>query len=397
MKILVVCQYYSPEPFRIADICEEFVRQGHEVLVVTGVPNYPEGKIYPEYKRRQKRDEIINGVRIHRCFTIGRRHNALFRFLNYYSYAFSSSRYASHLKEKFDLVFVNQLSPVIMAKAAIAYKKRHRVPMVLYCLDLWPESLTIGGIRPKSVIFRHFYKVSARIYAQADRILVSSKSFSKYFQEKFGIFDTVYLPQYAELIFRPDACQKKPDSTVDLMFTGNVGTAQKVDTIIHAAHKTRHLLQLRWHIVGDGSELSRVKALCGALGLTSVIFHGRQPLEKMPIYYAMADAMLVTTQKKQAVSMTLPGKIQAYMAAGKPILGAADGETARIILEAGCGLCCAAEDAQGLANIAVEFVRQRTVQSYGKQAEEYYRKAFAKEIIIKKITDILSENVAKSG
>ena len=119
MKILVVCQYYHPEPFRISDICEELTKQGHEIFVITGIPNYPMGVIYPGYEKGQKRDEIINGVKVHRCFTIGRKSGIIKRILNYYSYAISSTLYASKIRDEFDLVIVNQLSPVMMAYAGI--------------------------------------------------------------------------------------------------------------------------------------------------------------------------------------------------------------------------------------------------------------------------------------
>lgn len=156
MKILVVCQYYYPEPFRHPDICEELIKRGHEVTVVTGLPNYPMGEIYEGYRNGKKRDEVRNGVKIHRCFTIGRRHGVLFRFLNYYSYAFSSARYVKRLSGEFDVVFVNQLSPVMMANAAFAYKKRYGTKVVLYCLDLWPESLVAGGIKRGSLVYNIF-------------------------------------------------------------------------------------------------------------------------------------------------------------------------------------------------------------------------------------------------
>ncbi len=391
MKILVICQYYSPEPFRISDICEELVKKGHEVFVIAGVPNYPVGKIYKEYRYGNKRNEIINGVRVHRCFTIGRRSGAFFRFLNYYSYSFSSAIYTSLLREDFDVVFVNQLSPVMMARAAISYKKRHQTRMVLYCLDLWPESLTVGGIRKGSVVYRFFHKVSKKMYSKADQILVSSKSFSKYFRDEFGITNTSYLPQYAETVFSAEKCRKEPGDTIDLMFAGNIGIAQSVDTIIYAAEKTRDIEKLYWHIVGDGSELVRLKGLSQALGLSNVIFHGRQPLEAMPKYYSMADAMIVSMQKNDVISMTLPGKIQTYMVAGKPILGAIDGETTTIIAEAKCGLCCEAEDVNGFANIVRSFVENFSSQQYGYCAWDYYNRMFSKEIIINKLSGILGE------
>lgn len=169
-KILVVCQYYKPEPFRISDICEEMVRRGHEVHVVTGYPNYPEGILYEGYGKGKHIDETINGVKIHRCYTVPRQTGTIKRMLNYYSFAISSTTYVLSKKCKasdgkaFDVVFCNQLSPVMMAYAAIAYKKKHKIPAVMYCLDLWPESLIAGGITRGSVIYKYFHGASKRIY-----------------------------------------------------------------------------------------------------------------------------------------------------------------------------------------------------------------------------------------
>lgn len=391
MKILVVCQYYSPEPFRISDICEELVKKGHEILVITGVPNYPEGRIYRDYRHGKKRDEIINGVRVHRCFTIARRTGVVFRFLNYYSYSLSSAIYTSLLREEFDVVFVNQLSPVMMARAAIKYKEKHKKRMILYCLDLWPESLVVGGVKKGSMLYNFYHKVSEKMYTKADQTLVSSKLFTNYFCEEFGIEDALYLPQYAETIFDAEHCRKKPNGTIDLMFAGNIGVAQSVETIIYAANMTKDIENLNWHIVGDGSELEKIKKLSCTLGLSNVIFHGRQPLEAMPKYYAMADAMLVTMQKNDIISTTLPGKVQTYMAAGKPIFGAIDGETAMIINEAQCGLCCGAADYQGLANIIRDYAVHYNTQQYGSCALDYYNKTFSKDVIFKKLIDSLNE------
>ena len=185
-RILVVCQYYYPEPFRISDICEEMVRRGHEVQVVTGYPNYPEGVLYDGYGKGKHIDEVINGVKVHRCFTIPRETGMVKRLMNYYSYPLSS---ASFVRSKacvasdgkpFDVVFCNQLSPVMMADAAIAYKKKHKVHVVMYCLDLWPESLIAGGITRTSPIYKFFHHVSKKIYRQMDKILITSRMFSEY-------------------------------------------------------------------------------------------------------------------------------------------------------------------------------------------------------------------------
>lgn len=375
MRILVVCQHYSPEPFSISDICEQLVKFGHSVTVVTGIPNYPMGKIYAGYRHGQRRDETISGVNVHRCFTIGRRSGVLFRLVNYYSYMLSSTHYVRRLSDDYDVVFVNQLSPVMMANAGIKYKQKHHIPLVLYCLDLWPESLCVGGICKNGLIYRYYHRVSKKIYSKADKILITSRSFADYFIGEFGIADTIFLPQYAENVFEPEACKKAPDTYCDIMFAGNVGAAQSCDTIISAAKLTREVPNIRWHIVGDGSELDRIKE--AASGLDNVIFHGRKPLDEMPKYYAMADAMLVTMSKDLISSNTLPGKVQSYLAAGKPIICAADGETARIIQDAQCGFCGEAGNAEQLAANAVllsKIEKYKMADNSRHYYEQYYNK-----------------------
>lgn len=392
MKILVICQYYYPEPFRLPDICSELVKQGHEVTVVTGVPNYPMGKIYPGYGHRQKRNEVIDGVKVHRCFTIGRRSGPLFRMLNYYSYPLSSSRYVAKMKEEYDVVFVNQLSPIMMADAAIKYKKKHGTRLVMYCLDMWPESLTAGGIGTDSAIYRHYRKVSAKIYRQADELLISSKSFRKYIVDEFGIADEKikYMPQYSEELFTPETCSKAQDENIDLLFAGNIGTVQSVETIVRAAAATRDIENLRWHIVGDGSDLENCKKLAEELGVESITFYGRKPIEEMPKYYSMADAMLITMEVNDSISRTLPGKVQTYMAAGKPIIGAINGEAADVISEANCGLCTNAENSDGLAELVREFCSERKITEYGENSRSYYVNVFAKDAAMRILEESLS-------
>lgn len=382
MKILVICQYYYPEPLRITDICEELVRAGHDVTVVTGTPNYPMGNIYPGYENNKRQDEIVNGVKVHRCAIHPRKTGVIHRVWNYYSYPYVSSKYISQLDDSFDVVFINQLSPVLMAKAGIQYAKRHNKKSVLYCLDLWPASLGVVGLNT-GAIYKWFHRVSQKIYRSVDKILISSQSFSKYFAEEFRIEDTVYLPQYAEDAFVPECCRKIPNDYIDLMFAGNIGTAQSVDTIIKAAALCKDIPNLRWHILGDGVELENCKILAQKLE-APVIFHGRKPMNEMPKYYAMADAMLVTMKKDPVISLTLPGKVQSYMAAEKPIIGAIDGETYKIITESACGFCCKAEDEVGLASCVKRFMENRAID-FGKNGRLMYTNHFSKDVFIRKL------------
>ena len=397
MKILVVCQYYYPEPFRITDICEELVKRGHEVTVLTGIPNYPEGEIYQGYGYMKKKEEIKNGVNIKRCFTIPRKKGIVYRFLNYYSFAISSSvrvllnKIKTKDNEEFDMVFVNQLSPIMMAYAGIIYKKIYNKKLVLYCLDLWPESLVAGGIKRETLIFKAFHKISKKIYQNCDQVLVTSKMFIEYLLKEFQLEKDKlqYLPQYAEAIFKPEECTKKTNQTIDLMFAGNIGKAQSIETIIMAANECRDIKNLYWHIVGEGSELDNIKKLVKKLGLPSIVFHGRKPLSEMPKFYSMADAMLITMEKDPIISMTLPGKIQTYMAAGKPIIGAIDGETSMVIKESFCGYCSKAEDYIELAKNVKKFINNiNQKDKLSKNSFLFYKENSNKDIFFKKLTKI---------
>ncbi len=384
MNILVICQYYYPEPFRLSDTCEELVRQGHSVTVVTGTPNYPMGEIYPGYENGQKSDEVLNGVQIHRCKTAPRKTGAVNRLKNYFSYAAESKKYIKTLSDEFDVVFVNQLSPVMMAEAGIAYKKKYGKKLVLYCLDLWPESLCVGGIKKDSLIYKVFDRISRRIYRSADEILITSRSFKEHLSQKFDISEDkiTYLPQYAEAQFL-DLKEKEPTEDFNLVFAGNIGAAQSIDTIIKAARILKDE-KILFHIVGDGSEFENLKAL--AADLPRVIFHGRKPIEEMPKYYEMADAMLVTLTKDPIISLTLPGKVQTYMAAGKPVVGAIDGETALVLNEAQGGYCGRAEDEKALAENILALMHSGKATEIGKANREYYLANFSKEKFIENLT-----------
>ena len=382
MKILVICQYYYPEPFRISDLCEEMVRRGHEVTVVTGEPNYPEGKIYPGYEMHSRTDEVMGGVQVHRCPIIPRRTGAFFRLLNYFSFPFSAKRYLRQLFKNnadFDVVFVNQLSPVMMAEPAITVKKNRGLPVVMYCLDLWPVSLSAGGVKKSTALYRVFRSISARIYRSMDRILVTSRMFSDYLEKEFAIDRArlSYLPQYAEQLFDSIPAHSAGNETI-FLFAGNLGAVQSVETILYAAELLKDE-PIRIHIVGGGTDLERLQKIAASKKLEHVQFFGRRPLEEMPAFYAEADAMLLTLRADEALSMTLPGKLQSYMAAGKPVIGAIDGEAAHVIEAAECGHCGRAEDAAALAANMLRFAKSDQKAAMGERARVWYEEHFSQQ------------------
>lgn len=391
MKILVVCQYYYPEPFRITDICEGLVERGHSVTVLTGLPNYPEGEVLKEYKKKQHRDEIRNGVRIIRCYEHGRGHNAVDMLWNYFSFALSGKRMVIKLEKDFDLVFINQLSPVMMAWPGIKYAKKNNKKTLLYCCDLWPASLSAGGIKRNSFVYKMFGRISKKIYNQVDSICVTSKGFASYLNQEHSVkADKIsYLPQYCEELF--STVVDTPHDGYNFVFAGNIGKMQSVKTIIMAASLLLDNKEITIHIVGDGRDLDSCKKLALEMKTTNVVFHGRKPIEEMPKFYSLADAMLVTLAKDDLVSESLPGKVQSYMASGKPIIAAIDGETSRVIQESKCGFVCEAEDYINLARLISDFTKLNNTDEMKNCATKYFSKNFTKDAFFNKISNLFND------
>ena len=425
MKLLVVCQYFYPEPFRVSDVCFQLADMGHEVTVITGIPNYPEGEIYPEYRENPPFLETIQGVKVYRGNLRPRKKGNKNLARNYLSFIFQGSRRVfSAYKEigRVDHILVFQYSPVTMAVPALLYQtiagKRNgkRIPLSIYCFDLWPESIVSAGLKGKGLLYNMVRHMSRWIYSQADQIQISSKQFQEYFQSKLGLNGPFHhLPIYAEELFlkssNSDESKKiketESDGVTHLLFAGNIGEMQSIDTIIKAASLLKAQTptgkdsaitgRLEIHFVGDGSALPQGMELAQSEGLDqstnpAVFFHGRHPVTDMPKFYDLADAFLVTLKADPFISYTLPGKVQSYMAAGKPIIGAINGETAQVIEESGCGICGPAEDAEVLASNIFNFIKmdKNTRLELGQSGLQYYFMNFSRESFFSKLLPLIS-------
>lgn len=384
LKILAVSQHYWPEPFAISDVCEGLAVMGHDVTVLTGTPNYPDGDIYPGYEREKHAVQERNGVKIKRAKIVPRGREIWQRVINYYSFSMTASRMARRMEADYDAVLSFQTSPVMMSRPALAYGKKNNVPVLLWCQDLWPESLTVGNIKRSSLIYKLYARASRNIYSSADCLAISSRTFSDYFATQLHMNkQTVYLPQYAEDIFNED-CEKRKEfdsSKINLTFAGNVGVAQAVNTFVEAGHYLDGDDRFALHVVGSGSELETLKKYKDEIGARCVEFHGRYPLVEMPSFYGSSDAMVATFQNNSILGYTLPRKITSYMAAGRPILGTVTGEARHVIEEAGCGLCCGAENPEGLAEICRKFADLTPAEreAMGANGRRYYEEHFAKD------------------
>lgn len=356
MKILIFSQYYYPEQFQINEIAPELVRRGHEVTVVTGLPNYPSGVIAEEYRDFRDDYEMIDGVKVIRCRIRPRKKGLFNLFLNYMSYQRLASKTVKTLGGDYDVVFSYQLSPITQAVPALKYKKTYGARFVLYCLDLYPLSGS-GQYKKVPFMYEYVHRLSKRIYNGADTVAVTSKTFLSYLKEVNGVpADKMeYLPQHADASMAQTDLSTVDNGVVDFLFAGNVGRGPRLDILVKAVALLRDETNFTVHIVGDGSYLEELKALVAEYALEDrFTFHGYHKRDEMPDYYKLADVLYISLRPG---NLTLPGKFQMYLSTGKPIVGAIDGAACAIIDELKCGAYAPAGDAAALAEVMRPYIR----------------------------------------
>lgn len=378
MRILIVSQYYYPEQFQINEIAPELVKRGHSVTVLTGLPNYPVGDIYPGYEDRAGTEETINGVRVIRTSIVPRKKGKLNLIKNYLSFVKNGSKTAKRLSDCFDIVFCYELSPVTQALPAICVAKRQRIPFLLYCLDIWPESASAHV--NSGFFYAAIRMISKYVYKKCDHIAVTSRPFIDYLSSVHGINknNMSYLPQHGDDSMIDMDLKSEDNGITDFMYAGNLGMGQRVDVIIRAAAQIKEKDDFIVHIVGDGSMREELEKLASELCVKDkVIFYGNQNRTKMPSFYKLADALLITLRGDNAVGNTMPGKLQTYMSTGKPIIGAINGAANETISEAKCGACVSAGDYEGLAHLMLDFIQNSVkYKDCGVNARSYFKEHF---------------------
>lgn len=395
MKILIVSQHFYPDPFRINEIADALSARGHEITVLTSLPSYATGKV-PADCRGLKNRKIMRGkVRVIRCFSVSRRSGVLFRMLNYVSFCITSTVKALCMRERFDLVFSYQTSPVLMANAARTVANRQKIPFFLYCLDLWPESLKAWHVGEGSVLYRLMHRYSKKMYARTDVLAVTSKPFLTYMTEVNAVDaeKMIYLPQHADRMKLAALPEHTPDKPVVFAFGGNIGSVQNVECILRAAS---HLLEeegFRVAIYGDGSELINCKALAASLQLgDKVQFFGRVDRDTLWNAYNEVDAFLLTLKSEGVIGHTVPAKLQEYMSGGRPIFAAIDGAAAEIIRESGCGVAVPSDDDEALADAMRRFIANREeFFGAGEKGKQYFEEHFTEEKFIARLENCFVE------
>lgn len=405
MRLLVVSQYFWPENFRINDLVAGLIERGHEVTVLTGQPNYPSGHFVAGYGFFGPRRESHEGADVIRVPLFPRGAGDGWRLaLNYLSFALFASLgvlFSLPRGSAYDAIFVFEPSPITVGIPAALARWRFRAPVLFWVLDLWPESLTaVRAVRSPHAL-AGVERLVRWIYARCDRVLIQSRAFSPRIERHGVLPERIrYFPNWGEAIFdtahlaAPRYEPALPDGGFQLLYAGNVGAAQDFPTLIAAAERLRERQDIHWIVAGDGRMGQWAREEVIRLGLErTVYFLGQRPLEDMPGLFAAADALLLSLKRDNTFALTVPGKLQSYLAAGKPVLAMLDGEGARIVAEAGAGYASAAGDAAALATSVERMadLPQSERAAMGARARDYFSDNFSRERVFDHLEGWLKE------
>ena len=399
MRILIVTQYFWPEIFRINDMALGLKERGHEVAVLTSIPNYPEGKFFQGYSFFGTSKEIWNGITIYRSSQFPRgNNNSILLSLNYLSFVIFATWKVLWLPKKFDRILVYQVSPIFQIIPALFAAWRFDKPLFVNVQDLWPETLASTRQGKNPLLLKVVNAISDYLYRRADFLLLPFKS-SQPILEQRGMqpIKMAYLPNSIDDFYLPVSADPIYEylftGDTHILLTGNLGEAQGIDLIIEAAHGLKEKYpRLRWVLVGEGRSRKELELLVKDKGLTQVVsFPGRFPASVMPALIARADASLLTLKKEPIFAITVPNRLQSYMACGKPILASIDGEAAGIISAAKCGLVSPAGDLSEFISIVDNFMETSSVEreTWGDNARAYFLKHFERNKILDQLDELL--------
>lgn len=396
MRVLLISQYFWPETFRINEVARSLRDAGAEVTVLTGKPNYPEGSLFDGYRAWGTGREDYHGIPVFRVPMAPRGKGSAVRLAwNYLSFVLGASVFGPWLlrDRQVDAIVVYGISPILQGIAAIVLKLFKRCPAVLWVQDLWPQSLEATGFVRNRHALKAVEWVVRGIYRFSDLLLVQSPAFVDEVAALSDRRKIAYHPNPGELAFDdldPDAAGVPPfdfSPGFNVVFAGNLGTAQAVETIVEAAQLLKGREDIRFVLVGSGSRADWIREEVWRLGLGNVELPGRFPPEAMPAILGAASVLLVTLAKSDIFGLTVPSKVQAYLAAGRPILAALDGEGTRVVSEAGAGLAVPAEDARALADAIVRMAGMPAAElaGMGRSGRAYYHSHFAPDLLARRL------------
>lgn len=408
MKICIFTNHFYPEDFKVNDIAFELSKRGYDVTVVTAVPDYPKGKFFDGYGWFKRNHEKVNGCNVIRLPIIPRGKGGGKRLvLQYLSYWISSSVFTFWHKffHKYDAVFVHLTSPFFIGLAATKLKRFQKIPMIFWTLDLWPESITAAAGISNSIVIKPLTKQVQKVYNNADKILIGSKGFEKSILEKGDYKDKlVYFPNWCESAELPEDVEKyksiQPFASFTeddfiILFAGNIGEAQNLTCVLDAAIELKENQKVKFVFLGDGRAKNHLeeKAKENCLLGKSVYFPGRFPIESMPYFMSRASVLLVCLKDELIFNLTVPSKVQFYMAQEKPILAMLNGDGAELVEEANCGISIPANDEKAFIQAIEKMSKmpKEELSKMGQNGKSFYEKNFRKEQRMEQLCDLMKQ------
>lgn len=410
-RLLVVSQHYWPENFRINDVVEGFIEDGIEVDVLCGLPNYPLGEWFGGYKYTKPRRENHGGAEVFRSGEIRRKGNTSVRiFLNYISFPLYALFSLPRLKNRrYDAVFCYNTSPVYMMLPAIRAAKKHKVPLCTYVLDLWPDNLYSVLPLKNSFMQSIALKTSLWCYRKSPKLMMLSdaqrdtlkarleetqKPKSRKVPPQYCVIPQYCEDYYAEEI-KDEALAENFKGSFNILFAGNLSPAQDLENLIDAmaiVKKTKGGENVRVLILGDGMSRAALEEKTQKAGLAdSISFLGQVKPRDIPKWTNFADALFAGLSKSDNLGLTIPAKIASYLAAGRPMLVAMDGEGARAAEESGAALVSPAADTAALAQniITLANMTQQEREKLGAAGRECYTQKYKRSRLLKEIEDFI--------
>lgn len=405
MRILIVTPHFHPESFKCNDMAFELARRGHEVTVMTAIPDYPQGKFYKGYGIFKRRRERLIGVTVHRSLVVPRGKGGAVRLaINYVSYAFFASLQALRLglTKKYDAIIVFQMSPVLVGIPAVIVKRLQKASVYFLVQDLWPEGLTVAGGVKNRFILRFFERMTICFYKQSDKILISSRGFRESICSK-GNFDRkiIFFPNWVDDILEKRIGDRNtglqvpglPEGFV-VLFAGNMGDSQDLPHVMDAVEKLKGYPDIRFVFVGDGRKKAWVDTYIKEHGLEGTVHClGRYPLAAMPMLFRQADVLFLSLKDSGIFGLTVPSRLQAYMSAGKPVVAMLNGEGREVIEEAQCGYSVPAGDSQALAELLIRLSKEdkEVLHQKGENGKAYSKLHYDFQTCMDRLMQIINE------
>jgi len=388
--ILVVSQYFYPEQFRVNDICQEWIARGYKVTVLTGIPNYPQGKYYKGYNFFSSGRETFEEIDVVRIPLVARGSRPITLAMNYFSFVVSGWLWKLFTKLNPDCVFIYEVSPMTQALPGVWFAKKKNIPCYLYVTDLWPEGVEeITGFKHPFII-KPLEKMVKYIYSNCDKIFTSSKSFIDSIAER-GISrqKLKFWPQYAENFYKkvePKANEIFDNGNFQITFAGNIGESQGLEILPVVAKMVKAAkLNVQFNIIGGGRAKEKFQRKVREQQVAQYFnFVDKKLPEEIPYYFANSDAVFISLRKSELLKRTIPAKVPSCMACEMPILASADGEIQTIVREASCGLSSMAGDAEGLFQNIKKMLSMESQDliRLGENAFKYYQANFDKKFLM---------------